>query len=120
MLQFEAITKKPTALAVIIYYSKIMNKLSSDEIYKKLHEVSGWQVSGGVLQKEFVFRDFVTAMEFMNQLAVTAEQIKHHPDWSNSYNKVLIKLTTHGAGGLTQADFIFAKAADTATAQLLQ
>jgi len=97
-----------------------MRKLSSDEIKNSLRELSGWRGNGGGLQKEFTFRDFVTAIEFMNRLAATAEQIKHHPDWSNSYNKVRITLTTHSSNGLTQADFIFAKAADLAAAQLAQ
>lgn len=50
------------------------------------------------LVKEFKFKDFVNAWGFMNKVALLAEKMDHHPDWSNVYNKVSIRLTTHDAG----------------------
>jgi 4a-hydroxytetrahydrobiopterin dehydratase len=57
------------------------------------------------LEKVFNFNDFVTAWGFMNRVALIAEKMDHHPDWSNSYNRVLIKLNTHSAGDkITEKD----------------
>lgn len=89
-----------------------MSQLSQPEINKRLSNLEGWKCSGGFLQKEFTFADFITAFAFMTQLAFTAENLGHHPDWSNAYNKVSIKLTTHDAGGITEKDFAFARKAE--------
>ncbi len=64
------------------------------------------------LVREFAFKDFVTAFSFMTSIALLAEQINHHPDWSNVYNKVTIKLSTHDVGGLSERDFELAKLID--------
>lgn len=50
------------------------------------------------LKKEFKFQDFISAWAFMNKVALIAENSAHHPDWSNSYNKVIIMLSSHDAG----------------------
>jgi 4a-hydroxytetrahydrobiopterin dehydratase len=55
------------------------------------------------LIKEFTFKNFVAAFAFMNKVAVIAEEQKHHPDWSNVYNKVVIKLSTHDEGDTVTA-----------------
>jgi 4a-hydroxytetrahydrobiopterin dehydratase len=89
-----------------------MEKLSNDEINKKLTQLNRWELNRNSIQKDFEFKDFKEAMDFMNELAKVAEKLNHHPDWSNSYNKVSIKLTSHDVGGLTENDFAFAKAAD--------
>ena len=64
-----------------------------------------WSVVGKELQCDRKFPDFVTAMNFVNQIVAPAEAAAHHPDMYISYNKVKITLTTHDAGGLTQKDF---------------
>ena len=64
------------------------------------------------LVRKFAFKDFVTAFSFMTSIALLAEQINHHPDWSNVYNKVTIKLSTHDVGGLSERDFELAKLID--------
>ena len=65
---------------------------------------------GASLEASFVFRNFKVAMRFINELAEVAEELNHHPDWSNSYNKVHISLTTHDAGNqLTDKDFDLAE-----------
>ena len=52
-----------------------------------------------------VFKDFVAAFGFMSQVALLAESMNHHPEWSNVYNRVEIALTTHDASGITERDF---------------
>ena len=57
------------------------------------------------LKKEFKFEDFISAWAFMNTVALIAEKLGHHPDWSNSYNKVIIMLSSHDAGNkITEKD----------------
>ena len=96
-----------------------MQRLSSDEVQKHLSDLEGWTNEDGLLKKEFGFKGFTTAIEFMNRLVPVAEKLDHHPDWSNSYNRVAVALTTHSAHGLTKNDFTFARAADE-TAKILQ
>ena len=64
-----------------------------------------WVVKNNSLFKEFTFKDFVEAFSFMTAVALEAEKIDHHPDWMNVYNKVIIHLNTHSAGGITENDF---------------
>ncbi len=86
--------------------------MTKAEITRRHKSLSGWSVDDNVLKKEFKFKDFAAAMEFMNALATVAERLNHHPDWSNSYNKVIICLSTHSEGGLTAKDFELAAATD--------
>ena len=86
--------------------------LSKPEIAKRLKKLPQWRVVGGKLHREFKFDDFVTAFGFMSSVALLAEKRDHHPDWSNAYNKVVIDLVSHDAGGLTQRDFDLAAAID--------
>ena len=64
----------------------------------------GWQVVDGKLHREFAFGDFAEAFAFMARVAAEAERLDHHPDWSNSWNRVVIDLVTHEAGGITELD----------------
>lgn len=89
-----------------------MDKLSDDVIAQRTEQLPGWRVEEGELCKDFTFPDFVTAMDFIARLVPTAERLNHHPEWSNVYNKVSIRLTTHDANGLTDNDFLFAEAAE--------
>lgn len=66
--------------------------------------MSGWTEEGGALTRRFAFADFSEAWAFMSRVALIAEAMDHHPDWSNVWNKVEIRLTTHDAGGLTAKD----------------
>jgi 4a-hydroxytetrahydrobiopterin dehydratase len=65
---------------------------------------AGWEERGGTLHREFEFGDFSEAWGFMTRVALAAEAANHHPDWSNSWNKVVIDLTSHDAGGITDRD----------------
>jgi 4a-hydroxytetrahydrobiopterin dehydratase len=84
-------------------------KLSADEIAERLKQLAGWSVAGGKLRRELQFPDFVQAFGFMARCALVAERMNHHPEWSNVYGRVVIELTTHDAGGLTELDFELAK-----------
>lgn len=57
-----------------------------------------WKENNNMLVRDFEFKDFVEAFSFMTRVAFLAEKHQHHPDWSNSYNKVTVRLTTHDAG----------------------
>ena len=87
-----------------------IRKLDSAEITKGLQDVPGWARDGESLHRSFKFGDFVAAFGFMSRVALLAERADHHPDWSNVYNRVEIRLSTHDAGGLTERDFALAKA----------
>ncbi|WP_413164619.1 4a-hydroxytetrahydrobiopterin dehydratase [Capilliphycus salinus ALCB114379] len=86
--------------------------LNETEVKKMAAEVPDWQVEGKELKQVMKFKDFVTAMAFVNKLIEPAEAAGHHPDLEISYNKVTISLTSHDAGGLTEKDFAMAKQID--------
>ena len=83
-------------------------KLGTDESQSALQGLSGWKVRDGKLHKTFRFKDFVVAWGFMSRVALVAQAMDHHPDWSNSYNTVQVDLATHDAGGITHLDFTLA------------
>ena len=64
----------------------------------------GWELADGRLHREFEFVDFAAAFAFMTRVAAEAERLDHHPDWSNSWNTVVIDLVSHDRGGLTERD----------------
>lgn len=80
-------------------------KLNEQQIAEAVAKLPGWSVQDGALRREFVFADFSAAFGFMTRVALAAEAMNHHPDWSNAWNKVSISLVTHSAGGLTANDF---------------
>ena len=80
-------------------------KLSEHDITAELRKLGGWSVVNGNLHRVFEFKDFSAAVGFMTRAALAAEKMDHHPDWSNSWNKVTVDLSTHSAGGLTKNDF---------------
>ena len=86
-----------------------MEHLSIKEIYERLEELNGWELTGNEITKEFHFSNFKEAMEFVQKVGEEAEREHHHPDIFMRYNKVTITLTTHSAGGLTYKDFKLAK-----------
>jgi 4a-hydroxytetrahydrobiopterin dehydratase len=74
----------------------------------------GWSVVDGKLHKEFAFGNFSEAFAFMTRVALAAEKLDHHPDWSNSWNTVVVDIVNHSAGGITDLCFELAGAADAA------
>jgi 4a-hydroxytetrahydrobiopterin dehydratase len=80
-------------------------KLTPDAVTTKLRSLERWTPAGGKLHREFQFKDFVEAFGFMASAALEAERMNHHPEWFNVYNRVVVDLTTHDAGGITDLDF---------------
>ncbi len=81
-----------------------------------LKDLQGWreEPSRDAIIKSFVFADFVQAFGFMTKVALVAERMDHHPEWSNVYKTVNVLLTTHDAGGLTMKDIELARAMELA------
>lgn len=89
------------------------NNLSKSEINKNLKSLnSNWKLVDNKIQREFIFKDFLSAFNFIKELADLAENSNHHPDIFNSYNKVIISLTTHDLGGVSKKDFKLAEEID--------
>ena len=86
-----------------------MTKAIEPEIQEALAELGSWAVVDGKLHREYKFRDFVQAFGFMTQVALLAERAAHHPEWFNVYNRVVVDLTTHEAGGITRKDLDLAR-----------
>ncbi|MEK6684408.1 MAG: 4a-hydroxytetrahydrobiopterin dehydratase [Nitrospirota bacterium] len=84
-------------------------KLSSTEIQQRMKELSGWQWADNAIRKQYVFESFMPAIQFVNRVAELAEAADHHPDITINYRKVMMALSTHSAGGLTQKDFSLAE-----------
>jgi 4a-hydroxytetrahydrobiopterin dehydratase len=80
-------------------------KLAKAEVATELRKLKGWSLKKGNLHRVFELKDFSAAFGFMARVALAAEKMDHHPDWSNSWNKVTVDLSTHSAGGLTKNDF---------------
>lgn len=86
--------------------------LTPDELQSALHQLPGWSIHGNKLHREFTFPDFGYAFGFMAVAALHIEKINHHPEWLNVYNRVVVDLTTHDAGGLTANDIELARLLD--------
>ncbi len=86
--------------------------LSTDQIEALPQELPKWTLVGGKLRRELRFADFVEAFGFMSQVALVAEAMGHHPEWSNVWNRVVIELTTHDTGGLSNLDVQLARRID--------
>jgi len=88
--------------------------LSDEERAKALEGLPEWRYdeAGRALRRDFLFADFGEAFAFMARVAIAAEKADHHPDWSNSWNKVAVALSTHSEGGVTGKDVALARAMD--------
>jgi 4a-hydroxytetrahydrobiopterin dehydratase len=86
--------------------------LSAQELTTHLSQLEGWSIEAGKLHRQFKFNSFVEAFGFMSSVALVAESIGHHPEWSNVYNRVTIDLTTHDSGGITLKDVELAQKAN--------
>jgi 4a-hydroxytetrahydrobiopterin dehydratase len=87
-----------------------MAKLTHDEAESRLADVAGWGIANGTLHRELEFHNFVEAFGFMAMVALEAEKLDHHPDWSNSWNRVVIDISSHAEGGITDTCFALAAA----------
>jgi 4a-hydroxytetrahydrobiopterin dehydratase len=88
------------------------NLLLPSELPAALQSIPDWTIVNGKLHREFKFKDFSQAFAFMTRVALVAERINHHPEWSNVYNRVMIDLTTHDLGGISTFDLESARAID--------
>lgn len=88
-------------------------KLNAEMVRDKLKKLPAWELRDDKLYREFKFGNFVDAFGFMTRVALLAESDNHHPEWSNVYNRVVIQLTTHDAGGISEKDFRLASNIDT-------
>lgn len=92
----------------------MIERLDDAQREKALSGLSGWvydEADSGIT-RVFKFKTFSEAFAFMTRVALAAERAGHHPDWSNSYNTVTIRLSTHDAGGLSDKDIALAEAID--------
>ncbi|MEQ1874920.1 MAG: 4a-hydroxytetrahydrobiopterin dehydratase [Ilumatobacteraceae bacterium] len=80
-------------------------RLTDDEVATALANLDGWNVVDGKLHREFKFANFPEAIAFIDRVAVDAEALDHHPNWSNVYNRVTVELWTHDLGGISALDF---------------
>ncbi len=86
--------------------------LSAEEIQARMIDAPGWEHRDGALRREFTFANFSEAFAFMTRVALLAEKLDHHPDWSNSWNKVTMAIASHAAGGITERCFELAAGAN--------
>jgi 4a-hydroxytetrahydrobiopterin dehydratase len=85
-------------------------KATDAQIQEALKELEQWEQEDDAISRSFEFKDFNAAWGFMSRVAMIAEKMDHHPEWTNVYSKVLVRLSTHDAGGITERDFKLARA----------
>jgi len=93
--------------------------LSDSQITELMPEVSKWSLQKKKIARSFNFKDFKTALSFVNEVGQLAEKENHHPDIQLSWGKVVLELSTHSARGLTENDFILAAKVDQLAAKAL-
>jgi 4a-hydroxytetrahydrobiopterin dehydratase len=92
-------------------------RLAPAEIERSMQNLPDWAVEGDRLHRLIVFKNFVDTFGFMSKVALLAERMDHHPEWSNVYNRVGIYLTTHDVDGLSERDFALAMSIEALHAQ---
>jgi 4a-hydroxytetrahydrobiopterin dehydratase len=92
----------------------MIEKLKGETRRKALAELKGWEKVRGrdAIEKTYTFRDFSEAFGWMSRIALAAEKADHHPEWFNVYKTVIVQLTTHEAGGVSERDIAMAKLMD--------
>ena len=78
--------------------------LKTEELKELLVKIPGWIIKPKSIEREFGFSNFIEAFSFMTKVALICEKHNHHPNWENIYSKVIIKLSTHDLGGITNLD----------------
>lgn len=86
--------------------------MSTDEIAQALTGFTGWAYDGEALTKTFTFDDFAAAIDFMAAARPRIDQLNHHPEWTNVYNRVDARLNSHDVGGVTERDLQLARLLD--------
>ncbi|OLL29384.1 4a-hydroxytetrahydrobiopterin dehydratase [Burkholderia sp. SRS-W-2-2016] len=95
----------------------MIQKLSSEQRTQALAKLNGWQsvADRDAIRRSIEFADFNEAFGFMTRVAIKAQEMDHHPEWFNVYNKVDITLSTHEANGVTERDLTLASFIDSIT-----
>ena len=91
--------------------------LSPEQLLALPQQLPAWNVVNGKLRRELRFAGFVEAFGFMAQVALVAEAMGHHPEWSNVWNRVVVELTTHDTGCVSNLDLLLAQRIDQIAAQ---
>ena len=78
--------------------------LENGELKELFVKIPGWEMKSNLIEREFNFANFLEAFSFMTKVALICEKYNHHPNWENVYSKVIIKLTTHDLGGISNLD----------------
>jgi 4a-hydroxytetrahydrobiopterin dehydratase len=98
--------------------TNMIQLLTAEEVRTGLEALPKWALTsdGKAIERSFKYKDFVGAFGFMTRVALLAEKADHHPEWSNVYNRVDIRLTTHDCGGLSKRDLALAAKIDAISA----
>ena len=88
---------------------KNMSTLTDAQISTALNDLPGWSNAGDAITKTFEFEDFNAAMAYMATAALQIDELNHHPEWTNVYNRVDVRLSSHDAGGVTDRDVALAR-----------
>jgi len=98
----------------------MVERLTTEARRAALQELAGWSLADGrdAIEKSFKFKDFSQAWGFMARVALAAEAMDHHPEWSNVYNRVEILLTTHSCDGLSELDLALARKIEAAAKEM--
>ena len=90
----------------------MVSLIEKNQLNNFLKKNPSWMIDNKAIKKEFTFDNFVDAFGFISKVALLSEQMDHHPNWQNTYNKVKIELTTHDKGGITINDINLAESID--------
>ena len=94
-------------------YKKLMVSLiEQNQLDSFIEKNPSWIIDNKAIKKEFKFNNFIEAFGFISKVALLSEKMNHHPNWQNTYNKVIIELTTHDVGGISSNDTKLAEAID--------
>jgi 4a-hydroxytetrahydrobiopterin dehydratase len=97
-LHWKAAAKRISCDLEDLHMQEDYRELSKEELSQALKKLSNWKLVNGKLHRSFEFGDFSEAFAFMTRVAIEAEKLNHHPEWSNVYNHVTINLATHDIG----------------------
>ena len=87
-----------------------MSKMSQKQINSNLTKIVGWIFENDSITKQFLHKDFIEALAFVNAVGLEAEKMNHHPDiLMFAWNNVKITISTHSTGGVTEKDFLLAQ-----------
>jgi 4a-hydroxytetrahydrobiopterin dehydratase len=115
----EGNTRTFTILRKRITMTAAPAKLTNFQIESLLTQLPGWTVVAGKLHREYRFPNFGKAFGFMKTAAPAIEKMDHHPEWFNAYDRVVVDLTTHDAGGISQKDVDLAKRLEEIASKLI-